>query len=406
MSYKVVGNPTPCIDNYRCELLSSSGAYKFWIRLGLDEVGMWRILRPDSVLVWRYPEVRERLSHYYGVMRGAKPAKYRVAKRIPVELEKGAGLEEMWALHDEKSKEFEEMYEELVEKEVEVREVKPPPYSFLDLKVDIAYKLLENCRLCEWKCGVNRLEGERGVCGLDSRVRVASAFLHMGEEAPLIPSGTIFFTGCSFKCVFCQNWDISTRPLNGVAVSPKELAAIALKLYREGARNINYVGGNPDQQLHLILDSLRYMDANVPLLWNSNMYLSIESMKLLLDLIDIWLPDFKYGNDECALKLSKIPRYFEVVSRNHKLAHERGDMIIRHLVLPGHVKCCTKPVLEWIAKNCPRALVNVMGQYRPEHLVALYPEKYPEIARRPSAEELEEAYEYADKLGLCWRPVS
>ena len=81
-------------------------------------------------------------------------------------------------------------------------------------------------------------------------------------------------------------------------------------------------------------------------------------------------------------------------------------MIIRHLVLPGHVDCCTKPVLEWIAENCPRALVNIMDQYRPEHLVARYPEMYPDIARRPSAKELEEAYRHADELGLCWRPVS
>ncbi|MEM2591266.1 MAG: pyruvate formate lyase-activating protein, partial [Thermofilaceae archaeon] len=145
---------------------------------------------------------------------------------------------------------------------------------------------------------------------------------------------------------------------------------------------------------------------NVPLLWNSNMYMSVEALQLLLDIIDIWLPDFKYGNDECALRLSKVPRYFEVVSRNHKMAHDSGDMIIRHLVLPNHVECCTKPALKWISENCPRALVNIMDQYRPEHLVAFYPEKYREIARRPSPRELEEAYAFADELGLVWRPVS
>lgn len=369
---------------------------------------MWRLLgiRPDAVVVWENDEVRRRLAHYYSVMKDEKVAKYRIVKRVAVELEKNVSLEEMWKVHDEKVKEASEIYERIAGSPDAVAKILIPDYSLLDLKVDIAYKLIESCRLCEWKCGVNRVKGEKGVCGLAGEVRVSSAFLHMGEEAPLVPSGTIFFTGCSFKCVFCQNWEISTNPLNGVTVGPRELAMIAVRLRREGARNINYVGGNPDQQLHVILASLRYMDVNVPLLWNSNMYMSLEALKLLLDVIDIWLPDFKYGNDECAMSLSKVPRYLEVVSRNHKIACEHGDMIIRHLVLPGHVECCTKPVLKWISENCPRALVNVMDQYRPEHLVALYPEKYKDIARRPSRKELEEAYRYADELGLVWRPVS
>ncbi|MEM1909017.1 MAG: radical SAM protein [Thermofilaceae archaeon] len=369
---------------------------------------MWRLLtlRPDALVVWENEEVKKRLSHYYGVMSDRRPARYRVAKRVPVELEKNVGLEEMWRVHREKVEEERELYERVEEDVNALSKIPAPEYSLIDLKADIASELIKACRLCEWRCGVDRTQGEKGVCGLTSEVRVASAFLHMGEEAPLVPSGTIFFTGCSFKCVFCQNWDISTNPLNGVPVGPRELAAIATKLRREGARNINYVGGNPDQQLHVILSSLKYMDVNVPLLWNSNMYMSVEALQLLLDIIDIWLPDFKYGNDECALRLSKVPRYFEVVSRNHKTAHDSGDMIIRHLVLPNHVECCTKPVLKWISENCPRALVNIMDQYRPEHLVAFYPEKYREIARRPSPRELEEAYAFADELGLVWRPVS
>ncbi|MEM4872203.1 MAG: radical SAM protein [Thermofilaceae archaeon] len=369
---------------------------------------MWRLLtlRPDALVVWENEEVKKRLSHYYGVMSDRRPARYRVAKRVPVELEKNVGLEEMWRVHREKVEEERELYERVEEDVNALSKIPAPEYSLIDLKADIASELIKACRLCEWRCGVDRTQGEKGVCGLTSEVRVASAFLHMGEEAPLVPSGTIFFTGCSFKCVFCQNWDISTNPLNGVPVGPRELAAIATRLRREGTRNINYVGGNPDQQLHVILSSLKYMDVNVPLLWNSNMYMSVEALQLLLDIIDIWLPDFKYGNDECALRLSKVPRYFEVVSRNHKMAHDSGDMIIRHLVLPNHVECCTKPVLKWISENCPRALVNIMDQYRPEHLVAFYPEKYREIARRPSPRELEEAYAFADELGLVWRPVS
>ena len=180
---------------------------------------------------------------------------------------------------------------------------------------------------------------------------------------------------------------------------------------REGARNINYVGGDPTPSTWIILDAIRQLRVNIPQLWNSNMYCSKECMMLLLDVMDFWLPDFKYGNNECAEKLSKVKNYWEVVSRNHKLAYEQtvangsSGMIIRHLVLPGHVECCTRPVLEWIAENCPKALVNVMSQYYPTHLVPKS-KNYRDINRRVSPEEMRKAYQLADELGLVWRPVS
>jgi len=373
----------------------------------IDSGLFWRVIRPDAARIWRYKEVKERLQHYYSVMTNNRPAKYRVVKRVPVEEELcELSWDELWKLHEEKSREFRELYNKIIEKRIDISNLKVPKVSFLDLKVVIVEKIIEKCTLCEWRCGVNRLKGARGKCGLDWRTRIASAFLHVGEEAPLVPSGTIFFTGCSFRCVFCQNWDISTDPYNGEEVSPAELAKVAVKLRSMGARNINYVGGNPDQQLHTIIKSLKYMDVNVPLLWNSNFYMTVESMKLLIDLIDIWLPDFKYGNDECAWRLSKVKRYFDVVSRNHLIAYEHGDMIIRHLVLPNHIECCTVLVLSWIAKNCPRALVNVMDQYRPEHIVLSRPEQYKDVSRRPSSAEIKRAYEIAKDLGLCFEYVS
>jgi putative pyruvate formate lyase activating enzyme len=132
--------------------------------------------------------------------------------------------------------------------------------------------------------------------------------------------------------------------------------------------------------------------------------MSSEAMELLKHVIDIWLPDFKYGNNSCALRLSKIPRYVDIVGRNHKIAVEWGDMIIRHLVLPNHVECCSKKVLKWIADNLPkeRVLVNIMDQYRPEYKAY----EYEDIARRPYAEELEEVYSYAESLGLLWKDIS
>ena len=207
----------------------------------------------------------------------------------------------------------------------------------------------------------------------------------------------------------CQNHDISFYPENGVVVNDRELAAIEAELRRTGAANINFVGGEPTPNLHVILASMEHLDLNVPMLWNSNMLCSKEAMELLVDVIDIWLPDFKFGNNECAERLTAGGiDYVGTVLANHKLALEHGDMIIRHLVMPNHVDCCTKPVLDLIARElgAERVLVNIMGQYRPEHLVARWPEKWPDIARRPTAREMREAFDYARQLGLVFEPIS
>ncbi|HDH06857.1 MAG TPA: radical SAM protein [Thermoproteales archaeon] len=368
---------------------------------------MWFLVRPDAVKIWKVEEVCDRLRWYHAVMENKMPAKYRIVKRISATTDpKTLTLKELWKEHNELEKDFIELWSKVRNNEVNIENKKIPRHSFLDVKIEIVKRLLKSCIFCERRCRVDRTKGIKGVCGLTSESRVSSAFLHLGEEAPLVPSGTIFFTGCSFKCVFCQNWEISQFPRNGEVVTPKELALIATNLRKRGARNINYVGGNPDQHLHVVVESLKFMDINVPLLWNSNFYMTQEAMKILVHLIDIWLPDFKYGNNKCALRFSAAPNYLEIVTRNLKIACQWGDIIIRHLVLPGHIECCTQPVLEWISRNCPHALVNIMGQYRPEYLVARYPEKWPEIARRPSINEMREAFRIAEELGIAYKHVS
>ncbi len=369
----------------------------------------WRLVRPDAISVWEDEEVRRRLKWYYEVMVDAKPAKFMIAKRIEVYEDPGKlDLEGLWSLHEEASKRFWDVFEKIRSDKMRFEELPlPDKWNLLHVKSRIAWETIRSCQLCERRCRINRYE-RKGVCQLDYRVYVHSWFHHLGEEAPLVPSGTIFYGGCNFRCVFCQNYDISqVTPREGVLVDARKLALIQKELRETGARNINHVGGDPTPSLHVILESLLYLDVNVPQLWNSNMYLTVESMKLLRDVIDIWLPDFKYGSNKCAIRLSAAPRYWEVVTRNLKMIAEWKDpVIIRHLVLPNHLECCTKPVLKWIAENIPHALVNVMEQYRPEHLVAKYPEKWPDISRRPRWREMQEAYEYAEKLGLVYKPVS
>lgn len=369
-----------------------------------------RIYRPDALTAFDDPEVRSRLSWYYKVMTNQAPAKYHIAARLEVNDDyRSMSMEELWRLHDRLGEEFDKAWFEQMERPNPELIHRPlPASSFLDVKIELVNRIIRRCNLCERRCGVDRLRS-RGACMLDHRSRVASYFHHLGEESPLVPSGTIFFTGCNLRCVYCQNWDISQRPENGVEVSEEDLAWMQISLRLGGARNINWVGGEPTPNLHRIIPSLRILaekSLNVPQLWNSNLYLTVDGMKLIVHLMDIWLPDFKYGNDKCALRYSVAPRYVEVVSRNLKMICDRGeDIIIRHLVLPGHIECCTKPVLSWIAHNCPRALVNIMDQYHPDYLVPRM-RRYSEINRRVSRAEMEEAYRFADSLGIAWRQVS
>lgn len=262
-------------------------------------------------------------------------------------------------------------------------------------KIKDAFKVLEKCQLCERKCKVNRLKGELGFCSASNKIEISSYFEHLGEEYFLVPSFTIFFMGCTFSCQFCQNWTISQRIEQGSVYNEKELAEIIDNhLY---CKNVNFVGGEPTPYLPFILKILSLVKADIPVVWNSNFYMSETSMKLLKDVVDVYLSDFKYGDNKCAERLSKVKNYFDILKRNHVLALKDSELVIRHLVMPNHFECCTKKIFDFIAKNLrKKAVVNIMDQYRPCYLA----HKYPEINRGLKAEEFEKAVNYAKKVGL------
>ncbi len=366
---------------------------------------MWRVIRPDSIRVWNNPEVVRRLHRYRAIIDKERLAKYLIAKKFAFDGNLSLPSSNLWDLHKECSIEFVDFITKVDTDDIDISELTSPSLSFLDLKIELANRILTDCHFCERKCGADRTQDEKGWCKLGSESRVSSAFLHTGEEAPLVPSGTIFFSSCCLGCVFCQNDDISTNPNSGQVVSSEGVAAIAEGLHKDGALNINYVGGDPIPNTHTILGSLSVQTSNVTQLWNSNLYCSEETMHLLADVFDVWLPDFKYGNNECAERLSEVPNYFDIVSRNHLIAYNSGEVIIRHLVMPNHLECCTIPILEWVAKNMPNCIVNIMGQYRTEHRARSEQDKFPDIARRVSAQEMQIARAKADELGICWRPV-
>ena len=323
------------------------------------------------------------LPNYFEILNGHKSASYLKCKNVPIEIDLGVPEDRLWEEHDRalaalKNEDFAE----------ELR------VSLLDLKLKLARQMLFSCELCERKCATNRMKGKAGHCGV-IQSKISTEFLHWGEEPELVPSHTIFFAGCTFNCVFCQNWDISQNPKSGNIMPTRRIADV-IDRRSETARNVNWVGGDPTSNLPFIMEVLTLIDANIPQVWNSNLYLSEKTMKLLEGVIDLYLSDFKYGNNECAERLSNVKNYWEIITRNHKTARAQSEMIIRHLVLPGHFECCTKPVLEWIAKNLKAVRVNVMDQYRPEYNAY----EFEELTRRLDGKEFMRAKNFALDLGL------
>ena len=369
------------------------------------------MFRLADLNVQDHNEMHKRLSWYERVSRDLCPAKYRIARRVACQIDLNETRDEMlWKEHKRLSEAARRLTTEVDADKRNLVDLPTAEVSLLELKTELLRRMLSRCAFCEWNCRVDRVSAvKKGACKLDGVSRVSTWFPHFGEEPPLVGrggSGTVFFSSCTFRCAFCQNWDISQDPLSGALIDSRQLALIIKSLRADGVLNINFVGGEPTPNLHTIVGAMNQLDLNVPMLWNSNMYCSEEAMHILADLIDIWLPDFKYGNDKCAIRLSKVPRYFEVVARNHEFAQSNGDMIIRHLVMPNHIECCTKPVLHWISEHCPRAVVNIMGQYHPEYRVLAERSTYSDIDRRPTAGEIRAAHDCADALGLVYSPVS
>lgn len=272
--------------------------------------------------------------------------------------------------------------------------------------------ILEKCGLCPFECGVNRVEGHKGMCKATGEVHVAKAYAHKWEE-PCISgengSGTVFFTHCNLKCVFCQNFTISQEGV-GKAVSVERLSDIFLNLQQKGVHNINLV--TPTIYTPQIIEALKLSKSrglSLPVVWNSNAYEKVETLKVLNGLVDVFLPDLKYRDDTMALRYSGAPHYFQVATRaimemfsqvgepkfDEKGIIKRG-LIIRHLVLPGHTED-SKKILRWIRKNLPRGVyISLMSQYMPYYKAR----SFPEIDRKLSAEEYDEVIEYFFELGL------
>lgn len=273
-------------------------------------------------------------------------------------------------------------------------------------------RMLERCTVCPRNCVVDRTRGALGVCGVGDRPVVSSFMPHFGEEPPLVGrfgSGTIFMTRCNLQCVFCQNFDISQLG-EGEEITTDELASMMTSLQRRGCHNINFV--TPTHQVPQIVEALpRAIEdgLEVPLVYNSGGYESVETIRLLDGIFDIYMPDIKYGDNLNAMRYSLAPGYVEISQECVKEMHRqvgdlvtddfgiaRSGLIIRHLVLPGGA-AGTDEVVRFIAEEVsPNSYVNIMDQYRPCYRAG----EFEELSRTITSAEFEEAVETARRHGL------
>ncbi|SHF38847.1 putative pyruvate formate lyase activating enzyme [Desulfofundulus australicus DSM 11792] len=282
----------------------------------------------------------------------------------------------------------------------------------LAARVEKAVQLLADCTVCARNCHVNRLQGEKGFCRGGRLAAVSSWGPHFGEEDVLVGrygSGTIFFANCNLACRFCQNCDISQYG-EGDEVTARELAGAMLELQEAGCHNINLV--SPSHYVPQILEAL-YIAAGeglkLPLVYNTGGYDALPTLKLLDGIVDIYMPDIKFGDDEIGERYTGAARYFTVARQAVKEMHrqvgdlevdERGiavrGLLVRHLVMPGDLSR-TREVMKFLAEEIsPYTFVNIMDQYYPAHEAR----RYPELSRRITREEFRRAVETARECGL------
>ena len=303
----------------------------------------------------------------------------------------------------------------------------------------IARAALADCHLCEHHCGVNRLAGEPGLCHAGAEARIFMAQAEVSDELELIPTFAIALSGCDLRCDFCITGGPSWNPRAGEPLSvaaaprrregggdalvaargggaaftglrrgvattlqPRRLSGLerlirqAEQALADGARTIMILGGEPTIHLPAALEIVAALPDDAKLVWKTNAHGSAQARELLDGIFDVWLADFKFGNDACAQRLAKVPDYVRVVRENLLWANEHSELMVRHLLMPGHVECCWQPVAEWLAAELPGVKVNLRSGFWP----AWHARRHKELSSPISRDETERADEIAWKYKL------
>jgi putative pyruvate formate lyase activating enzyme len=263
-------------------------------------------------------------------------------------------------------------------------------------RASVARAALADCHLCAHHCGVNRLAGERGLCHAGPVARFFSSQLAVADELELVPTFAIALSGCDLRCDFCITGAQSWNPAAGSAVSASEMAARAECALDSGARTVMLLGGEPTIHLPDVLELVAALPQRAKLVWKTNAHGSAQARDLVDGIFDVWLADFKFGNDSCALRLAKVDNYLAVVRDNLLWAHRHSELIVRHLLMPGHVECCWLPIAEWLALCLPGVKVSL----RPGFWPAWHAARHRELKGTTTEAEAERGQAIARDFGL------
>ena len=263
-------------------------------------------------------------------------------------------------------------------------------------RAQTARELLASCHFCAYHCGVNRLAGERGPCHAGAETRCFTAQVEVSDELELIPTFAVALGGCDLRCDFCITGVSSWNAAAGALFDARAVAAQAKRALAAGARSVMVLGGEPTIHLPAALAFVAEMPATAELVWKTNAHASGDARALLAGMFNTWVADFKFGNDACAERLARVPDYLHVVRENLLWAAENSRLIVRHLLMPGHVECCWEPVAQWLAAALPGVRVNLRFGFWP----AWQARRHPELCGPPQARECVQARRIARRHSL------
>lgn len=248
------------------------------------------------------------------------------------------------------------------------------PCSIDSERLAAAHAHDRHCLLCEHRCGVDRSAGELGRCKAPATARVFRHRIEYSEEYELVPSHLFYLSGCDLRCAFCIAEANAFDPRRGQPLTPEFFADAVVWGRQRGARNIQWVGGEPTIHIPAVLDCMADCRPLPLVVWKSDFYGSPDAFALLAGVVDVYVADFKFGNDACAQRIAGVDRYLATVKRNLAVAASQAHLIVRHLLLPGHFDCCYRPIVGWLARNMPAVKFSLRDGYQPRWRARHYQE--------------------------------